>query len=108
MTQSDRPTADVRYDLSGRPTAYVEPDVGAGPGCVSGGERWLVPAAGGEAIARAAEPSSRPAMLTPPDPTHHPGCTPRHAGPISELDHDDTLGPRHGSVGPSTTAAVLP
>ena len=61
-----------------------------------------------EAIPRAAEPSSRPAMLMPPDPPHRPGCTPPHAVYESALDHIHPIRPRRRTVGPSTAAAVLP
>ena len=56
----------------------------------------------------AAEPSSRPAMLMPPGLPHCPGCTPRHAVHGSALDHDDSLGLRRRTVGPSTAGAVPP
>ena len=61
-----------------------------------------------EVIPQVAKPSSRPAMLTPPDPPDRPGCTPRHAVHGSALNLDDSLGPQWRTVGPSTGAAVLP
>ena len=69
------------HSISGRLSAGPAPD----PTLAL--KRYFFPARRREAIPRAAEHSSGPAMLMPPHSPHGPGCTPGHAVYESVLDH---------------------
>ncbi len=60
-----------------------------------------------EAIPRAAEHWSRPAMLTPPDSPHRPGCPSPDVVYESALNHTHPIRPLCQAVGPSTVGAAL-
>ena len=60
-----------------------------------------------EAIPRAAEHWSPPAMLTPPDSPHRPGRPSPHVVYESALNHTHPIRPRRRTVGPSTVGAAL-
>ena len=55
-----------------------------------------------------AVPSSRPAMLMPPDSPHRAGCARRFAVYESALDHTHPIHPRRRTVGLFTDDAVQP